>query len=77
MTAAGMELCWGTRRKQGWWMLGEVQRRLPGWHIEKRGETGRSWVRKREQKDVSCSIPLGSDSGVALCSLSCREVTLI
>lgn len=47
-------------------MLGKVKRRLPGWHIGKRGETGKSWVRKKEQKDVSCSIPLGSDSGVAL-----------
>lgn len=46
-------------------MLGEVQGRLPGWHVEKRGETGRSWVRKSRREDVSCSAHLGSDSGGA------------
>lgn len=31
-----------------------------------RGQTGRSWVRKSGQEDVPCSLPLGSDSDVAL-----------
>lgn len=75
MTAAGMDLCWGTRRKQGWWMLGEVQRRLPGWHIEKRGETGRSWVRKSKRMCPAAShLALIQ---VWFCSLSYGEVTLI
>lgn len=47
-------------------MLGEVQGRLPGWDVEKRGETGWSWVRMCRREDVSCNIHLGSDSGVAL-----------
>lgn len=51
MTAAGMDLWLGTRRKQGW-MLREVQRRLPGWHIEKRGEekqAGAGWEIKSKR----------------------------
>ena len=34
-------------------------------YVEKRGETGRSWVRKSRQEDVSCSIHFGCDSDLA------------